>query len=384
MKADSKTYKIFIVAGEASGDVLGGKLIASLRELHPNLEILAVGGSSIEANGAKLLFDCSEIALMGFLEILPKLPKILWRLKQTADAIESFAPDMLITIDSPGFNFRLVSRLRNRLGKQFPIVHYVAPTVWAYKKERAKVVARLYDHILLLLPFEKPYFDQAGVQSTYVGHPIIEDKLPTELKTIKLTKTTVPILVMPGSRIQELRHMGKLFANALKLLETKYHIKIKVLIPTLHSLKPMVEKLFTTLDKIVSNDIVDKQMFFKNAQIGLVKSGTSSLEAARHGIPCVVGYKMSPFTYMYLKRIVHVKFISLINLLLNKQVIPELVQDECTAKRIADELYALLNKKNIKSMKEGYNRAFKLLNNNQSISPSKLAAKTILHLLTKN
>src|SRR5258706_3356497 len=122
MKVDSKTYKIFIVAGEASGDVLGGKLITSLKEIYPNLDILAIGGSSIEASGAKLLFNCSELAIMGFSEILPKLPKILWRLKQTTDVIESFSPDILITIDSPGFNFRLVSRLRKRLGRQFPIV----------------------------------------------------------------------------------------------------------------------------------------------------------------------------------------------------------------------------------------------------------------------
>jgi lipid-A-disaccharide synthase len=381
MKAGPKTYKIFIVAGEASGDVLGGKLLKSLKKIYSNIDVFAVGGPVIESAGAKLLFNCTDIALMGFSEILPKLPKVLLRLKQTVDAIEAFDPDILITIDSPGFNFRLVTRLRKRLGKRFPIIHYVAPTVWAYKKERADLVAELYDHILLLLPFEKPYFDKVGIESTYVGHPIIEDKLPKSIKAIKLETNTVPIVIMPGSRAQEIHYMGGLFAKALKLLETRYNLKLKVLIPTLDSLESKVKKIFANLNAEVSIYETDKQTFFKTAKLALVKSGTSSLEMAKHNIPCVVGYKMFSLTYRYLKRIVYAKFISLINIILDKPVIPELIQEDCTTERIAAELYELLNTKVAKTIKSDYAKALKMLENDKGVAPSELAAKTVLGLL---
>lgn len=382
MSNDSKTYKVFIVAGEASGDVLGGKLLNSLKGMYPNIISKGVGGANMKAAGAELVFNCADISLMGFIEILPNLPRILLRLRQTVAAIEAFKPDILITIDSPGFNFHLVSRIRRRFDKQFPIVHYVAPTVWAYKKERAELVARLYDHILLILPFEKPYFDAVNIPATYVGHHIIEDKLPKGVA--KLKTNSIPILVMPGSRLQEVRYMGSIFARALVYLEVRYNIKVKALIPTLPTLEEAVKKAFHPIDAVVSSSATDKQKFFKSASLSLVKSGTSSLEVARYGIPCVVGYRMSSFTYRYLKRVVYAKFISLINLLLDKPVIPELIQENCSPEMLALELHGLLNKDKAASMKKEFKKAINLLSNNEGIPPSDLAAKTILKLLTKN
>ncbi|MCE2992261.1 MAG: lipid-A-disaccharide synthase, partial [Candidatus Jidaibacter sp.] len=374
----TKTLKIFLIAGEASGDIIGGKLIEALKNLHPNVDFLGIGGGNMQKSGMKTVFNYKDIALMGFAEVLPKLFKILRRMHQAVEAIKTYDPDILVTIDSPGFNFRVVAKVRKLFGKKIPIIHYVAPTVWAYKKKRANLVAKLYDHILLLLPFEKPYFDEVGLAATFVGHPIIEDSKLNSIPSLSTKKEVINILVMPGSREQEINHMGKIFAESLNLLQEKYNLKLKVLIPTLGFLKEKVRKVFSGTDAEITTDPAEKEKFFSMAHLSLVKSGTSSLEVASHGIPCVVGYKMFPLTYWYLKRIIYVKYISLVNLLLDSPVIPELIQQDCNPENIASELYKLLDADKYKNMQSRFQKSFELLNNKSKFSPSELAARTIL------
>ncbi|MDF3047374.1 MAG: lipid-A-disaccharide synthase [Candidatus Midichloriaceae bacterium] len=374
----AKALKIFLIAGEASGDVLGGKLIESFKKLHPSANFAGIGGSHMEKSGMKMAFNYKDIALMGFAEVLPKLFKILHRMGQAIAAIKAYEPDILVTIDSPGFNFRVVSKVRKFFGKKFPIIHYVAPTVWAYKKERAGLVAKLYDHILLLLPFEKPYFDEAGIDSTFVGHPITEDTKLDSSPSLPKKAEVINILIMPGSRVQEINHMGKIFADSLNLLQTKHNLKVKALIPTLPFLEGKIQEIFSNVDAEITTDPDKKVSFFAKSHLALVKSGTSSLEVASYGIPCVVGYKMSSITYWYLKRIVYAKYISLVNLLLGAPVIPELIQQNCTPENIASELYKLLDVTKYQKMQSQFQKSFKLLDTGSTHNPSELAAQAIL------
>lgn len=385
MPKDSPPLKIFIIAGESSGDMLGGKLINALKLKYPDINIWAVGGSSIASCGGHLVFDCQKIAVMGFWEVVPKAFSILMRIRQTVTAIEQFKPDILITIDSPGFNFRVVKQVRKRFGTQFPIIHYIAPTVWAYKKERAKLVAKLYDHIMLLLPFEAPYFDEVGMSNTYVGHPIIEDIVEGSSgeSAINVGPTQIPILIMPGSRLQEIASMGKIFKKALKILIEQYHLNLMIMIPTKPNLQTQVQEIFGDLPNIfISCDDVIKQKFLKTAKLALVKSGTSSLEMAIHNIPCVVGYKISWLSYALIKRMIKIKYISLVNIILNRSVIPELIQSECNPKKLAEKLHTIYSSSKTQGgITRSYQRVIKLLGNNSGSSPSDAAAGVVLEVL---
>jgi lipid-A-disaccharide synthase len=208
--------------GESSGDALGAGVVNALKSMIPDIEIHGIAGEKMQKAGVKSLFDVTEISLMGFIEVVPKLFNIFRRINQTVYDIIKKRPDVLITIDSSGFNFRVVRKLRKKLGRDIKIVHYVAPCVWAYKPQRAKTVAELYDHLLTILPFETPYFEKEGCPVTYVGHPLSQiNHTPPKLGD------EVNLLVMPGSRLQEVRKMGLIFAEAIEILK-RDHKKINV------------------------------------------------------------------------------------------------------------------------------------------------------------
>lgn len=386
MKEDFKQHKVFLIACEASGDIATARVMKQMKAKYPNILFQGVGGDAMVGEGLELVFHYKEIAVMGFFEVLPKIPKILMRMRQVIGAIRKFEPDLLLTTDGPGFNFRVVKKVRRLFGHAFKIVHYVAPTVWAYKPERAKTVAKLYDHILLMLPFEKPYFDAVHMESTFVGHHILEsqhsEKTEQEiLEKFGVKAGVVPILIMPGSRRQEIQFMGSIFNETVMRLQDHHRLKCIAFVPTSTHLEKEVHQVFGGTNTIISSNPQDKLDFFKIAKVGIIKSGTSSLEAAYYNIPAVVAYKMSSLTYAYIKRLVQVKFISIVNLLLNKLVIPELIQKDCTPEKIAESVMHVLSDDNAESTKRDYAEALGRLRNTSCISPSQCASDVILMLL---
>ena len=371
----NKIKSAYIIAGETSGDSLGAGLAQELQKLSPNIVINGVGGSKMAAAGIQSLFDMSEISLMGYLEILPKLFRVYRRINQTVYDIVKKQPDVLITIDSSGFNFRVVEKVRKKLGNKIKIVHYVAPCVWAYKPERSKKVAKLYDHLLTILPFEAPYFIKEGCPTTFVGHPLstIENTPPAITANKPLN-----IVVMPGSRAQEVKKMGKIFADTLELLKKEH--SVKVFVPTLPHLQNTVAKIFP--DAAITTTNSEKEEIFKTAHLALVKSGTSSLEMAAFKIPCVVGYKLNSLTHMYIKNKITVKYISLINLILDKLVIREFIQDSCTPHNLKNNLVKLIDPVIRQEVLDNYELGMAQLSGNSEDSPSKQAALAVIQCMS--
>ncbi len=313
--------KIFIIAGEASGDWLGSKLIHSIRQKLPGAEISGVGGPKMELEGFTSIFPMKEISLMGFAEILPHAFNLMKRLKQTEQAIIEQKPDVVVSIDSPGFNFRIAERIRH-LRPQTKLIHYVAPTVWAYKPERAEKVNKLFDKLLCILPFEPEYFTNAE----FIGHPVIEDGLDKGdgAGFKERHKLGDFICLMPGSRKGEVKRLLPIFLDAAKKLG-----KEPVIIAA--------DNVQIDADvKIVHNR--EKLDCFAASSYGIIKSGTSGLEYAFAGRPYVIAYKANPITIWLIRRMVKIQFANLVNILFGREVVPELLQEKCTAAEIAQAL----------------------------------------------
>jgi lipid-A-disaccharide synthase len=367
--------KIYIIAGEASGDIYGAKLIECLRsKSSAPIEFYGIGGDKMQAVGFVSLFDMSEISIMGFAEILPHLGNILNRIDQTVADIQEKQPDIVITIDSPGFCCTIAKRLRfgednlekilkkifckkdnNPLpqpspkgrGSDYPpykgkLLHYVAPTVWAYKPKRAEKFAKLFDHLMVILPFEPPYFDAVGLPCTYVGHPIVETNFPKNGDEFKqkhnITDDETLICLMPGSRKSEVKRLLPTFLETVDLLTVPK--KIRVVIPTIPALKSEIEHMIATskIKAIITDNEADKLAAYKASSATIVKSGTGSLEVALAGCPMVIAYKVNYISYRIVKHLVKIKYANLINLMLDEELIPEFLQAYCTSFLIAQKL----------------------------------------------
>ncbi len=364
--------KLFIIAGEASGDVIGGKLIDEVKLMSPDVQIYGIGGQNMMNAGCKILFHYKNISFMGFFEIIPNIVKIIYFLYKAVRNIRKIRPDGLITIDSSGFNFFVAKRVKGVC----PIIHYVAPAVWAYKPQRSNTVNKLFDHLLVILPFEVEYFDKN--KTTFVGHHIMDEAIISKKKE---NKENIHLLIMPGSRVQEIKSLSAIFIDVIKGFKVQ-HPNLATKILTLPHIKDYVSDVFGEfVDEIICDDKKEAMLW---ADIGLIKSGTSAIEATAFGMPCVVAYKMFYLTYYYIKSIIRVKYITITNIVLNKQVIPELVQEKCSSDNILTELNKLLEKKERSKMHLSYQKAIKLLRNKEGITASKLAAQTILNCIVKN
>jgi lipid-A-disaccharide synthase len=366
--------KIYVICGEASGDFIASRLIKELKNGVDGLDIKGVGGPLCEKEGLVSLFDYRDLSIMGLFEVLPSIPKILMRLRKTVKDIVEFNPDIIITVDAPGFNFRVVQKLR-KLGLKTKIIHYVAPTVWAYNPKRAELVARLYNHLLLILPFEKPYFDAVHLNSTFVGHPSIE-KLEQKSQVERAAKKEKWLVVMPGSRLQEIAQMKKIFLDTIHRLQAKHKGNLKIFIVTLPHLAESLQELFGDSCTIVV-DQDEKENVFRNADVALVKSGTSSVEMMFYDIPCVVLYKTSWLTYQIMRHKIKVQFISICNLVLNKMVMPEFIQSACKPSNIAESINDLLEPNNAAKVREYYAECRRKLSVD-GLPPSQIAADVVL------
>jgi lipid-A-disaccharide synthase len=336
---------IFLIAGEPSGDALGAKLINALKAARPGqVRFAGVGGERMAAEGLQSLFPLQDIAVMGLTEVLPQLPRILQRLKQTVVAIKAQRPAVLVTIDAPSFCLRVAKQVRE-LG--IPVVHYVAPQLWAWRPERVKKLIGLIDRLMLLLPFEKEFFDRAGVPSIYVGHPVLEEAdapRAADFRARHAIAADAPLLaVLPGSRRGLVGRMLPVYGAALDRLRAR-HDRLRVAIPVVAGTADTVADAVRpwTAAPILVRDAAEKRAVLAAADAALTTSGTATLELAVFGLPMVVTYKVSALSAWLARRMIQVPHVAMPNLIAGRPIVPELLQEACTPERVAAEVGALL------------------------------------------
>lgn len=337
--------RIYIIAGEPSGDSLGASLIESLLSLAPKTEIVGVGGKKMHAAGLRSLFAIDEISMMGFFEILPHIFKLRELIDKTAADVVAKQPDILVTIDSPGFTYRVAKKVQ-KLKTGIKMVHLVAPSVWAYRPGRAVKYAKVYDHLLTLLPFEPKYFEKVGLPATFIGHPVLDQNFYQDKREAReelgLKEKQQVVCVTPGSRKGEIvRHMP-IFKEALDLLATKVG-DIEALFVLANLKDEALVKSFLAGAKFSYRLSHDHLASFAAADVALAKSGTNTLEITASGAPMVVAYRLSTLSYLLIRSIIKVGHASLVNIIAKEEIIPELIQFDATAENIAEELLLLLS-----------------------------------------
>lgn len=374
----------YLIAGEASGDMLGARLMQALQQGAGKQAIFyGVGGQAMRGHGLRSLFPMEDLSVMGVAEVLPRLPLILTRIRQTVQDIMSKNPALVITIDSPDFSFRVAKALRDA-GYKGKMVHYVAPTVWAWRAERAKKVAALYDGILCLLPFEPGYFTREGMKAEFVGHSVLEAGWDhTDPSGVRLhygipaNKKVLGLLF--GSRVGELNRMGPVLREAALIL-ARDNPDLHVVSVTL----PHVEKLARNLlqdmpcTTTVINDPSHKFHAFAAMDAAIATSGTVGLELAVAGVPHVIGYRMNALTYALLRPRVSSKYAHLVNILLDYPLVPEFIQKDCQSEKLAKAAGLYLRDYNaVTYQKEGFHTAMHLIQGEHAGTPSQQAAAFI-------
>ena len=379
-----KSKKIFIIAGEVSGDILGADLMKSIISKDKSVKFYGVGGEEMQKiNGFKSLFNIKDIAVMGIFEVLKHLCIIKKRIKETINQITKIKPDLIITIDSPGFNMRIVKQIK----KQFPNIktlHYVAPQVWAWKEKRAKKVASLYDYLICFFDFEIPYFTKYGLKTFAVGHTAIKNVNGNSerfLKTYKLSKNDNVITVLPGSRVQIAKRLLPIYKEVVEKLYKQVK-NLKVVMPTTSTSHNFIinEVAKWNIKPLIITTKQDRYDAFVASKAVLSISGTAVLEIAVAKTPVIVAYKLSPLSYMIAKRLVKIKNVSLPNIIMGKQIVPEFIQERCNATLLSKELKKIITNK---QYRDGMVKNLEEMNKKitQKKSPSDMASDIILKIL---
>jgi len=346
--------KVFITAGEASGDKLGAALIDGLRSIDPNLELVGIAGPLMQAKGMQSLFDMSELSLMGIAEILPKYMHLKRRIAETARAVVNAKPDVLITIDSPDFSLRVAKLVKSE--SNIPTVHYVAPTVWAWRAGRAEKMARYIDHVLSLFPFEPPLMTKAGMSCDFVGHPVVSEPVANSDDIVELSQKLgleperPVILALAGSRRGEATRLAPIFGSSLKNF-VQQHPEAQVLTITTEQTHSIVHDSLECWPQntcVLSPDgrIPDefqrlKRAAFKRADMAIAASGTVSLELAAAETPMIITYDMNWVSRQILKRMLLTDTVTLVNLVSGTRAVPEFLGAECTSSNIRQALETL-------------------------------------------
>lgn len=374
------SLKITLIAGEASGDNLGGALMAALKAQRPDIAFSGIGGPQMEAQGLQSLFPMQELSLMGIAEIVPKLRKLLRRIDQTADFIADMKPDIVITIDAPDFCTRVVRKARPRVAARF--VHYVAPTVWAWRPERAAKMAALYDGLICLLPFEPAYFEKEGMSACFAGHPLLENSADVQNFRAKHSITEdIPILgLLFGSRKGEFARTAPDIASAARMIVTPQTV---IVAPTLPHMQARVEAL---LDDMPCRCIVvteDKQAAFAATDAAVAVSGTVALELAVAGVPHIIAYRMNPLTWKLVRPRIKLDYAHLANILLGRLVVPEFLQGDCQPKAMAAAVRALMDRGSPEAVaqREAFRSLKAMLAGSGDGKPSEQAADYVLGLV---
>lgn len=328
--------KYYLIAGEPSGDALGAKLMQALRLRDRQAEFYGIGGEGMQASGLHSLFDISELAVMGLAEVIPSIPRIMRRINETVSDIQRTQPDVVITIDSWSFSARIHKKIR-RLDLGIPQVHYVAPQVWAWKKRRARTMYKYIDLLLTLFPNEPKYFTPYHLQAVFVGHPVIENVVPhgyekgSFKRAYGIAPTNKLMLVLPGSRRNEVQHLLPDFLETVRRIHEK-HPDFSFVIPTVSTVANRVKEQVEAsgLPILVVEGQEVRRQAFRDADVAIAASGTVALELAIVNVPHIVAYKVPKLTEFIVRHFIHLKYVNLTNILLDKSVVPELLQQDCT------------------------------------------------------
>ena len=370
--------KIFVLTGEPSGDKLASTLISRLKLENSEIEYLSVGGTHLKNLGIKSIYDLKEITYLGFTSVLLNIFRIKSKINKTVEEIVKFNPDILLRVDSPDFTLRVAEKVK-KINNNIKTIHYVAPQVWVWRKNRVKKIKKFIDHILLLFEFEKKYFDEENINNTFVGHPLIE--INQNNKTIIdniLPKNKKIISIFPGSRNSETNVLLPILLDFIKLMNKKHNEYFFYIHATEENKSLILEHVkkynFDNID-IVSDENIKSEILSKSI-FAVSKSGTVSLQICNFKVPSIIIYKLNFINFMIFKMLVNVKFANIINIINNREVIPELLQKECNADEIYRSVIYFL--KNPELMKKQVSECSKTLEGIRSKTSSAGEASSIL------
>ena len=370
--------KIFVLTGEPSGDKLASKVISKLKNRNPNIEYLSVGGEHLKALGVKSLYDLKEVTYLGFTRVLLNIFKIKKKINETIDKIIEFNPNILFSVDSPDFTLRVAEKVK-KMRPEIKIIHYVAPQVWVWREHRVKKLKQFLDHILLLFPFEKKYFEKENINCTFVGHPLLENDEKTKVDLSNIIKENKKIFsIFSGSRSSEIDVLTPILFKFIKMMEEKYtdiHFVFHTTIEHRQKLKEEVSKAGLKECDVISDEKI-KSHVLKKSMFAVAKSGTISLEICNAKVPSVIIYKMNKINFFIIKMLVKVKSPNIINIAADEEVIPELLQSKCNPRDIFKAVDRLLNDK--KTLETQVKKSQEIINKFKNAKSSEMASSVLL------
>ena len=373
--------RMFVLTGEPSGDKLASKVISKLKTSKSDIEYLSVGGEHLKALGIKSLYNLNEVTYLGFTNVLLNIFKIKRKINETVEKILEFNPDVLFSVDSPDFTLRVVEKVK-KTNSNIKTIHFVAPQVWVWRKHRVKHIKSFLDHVLLLFPFEKKYFDKENIQSTFTGHPLLEDQEKSKIDISQIIKNHKKIIsIFPGSRLSEVNILLPILINFIKMMNEKHKDIFYVFHSTAEFNKSVQEKLlkegFTNCGSISDEKI--KAEILKCSIFAVAKSGTVSLEICNAKVPSIIIYKMNFVNYLILKILVKVKFANIINIAANEEIIPELLQSNCNSKNIFNKIDSFFM--NNQSVKDQIEKTQEIIKDFKTNSSSEIASSVLIKSL---
>jgi lipid-A-disaccharide synthase len=370
--------KIFILTGEPSGDKLASTVINKLKKKHSDIEYLSVGGSHLNSLGIKSIYDLKEITYIGFTSVILNLFKIRNKINETVRQIIEYNPDILFSVDSPDFTLRVAEKVKS-INPNIKTVHYVAPQVWVWREGRVKKFKKFLDHILLLFDFEKKYFDKENIPNTFVGHPLLEHETKDKIDLSNIISNDKKIIsLFSGSRSSEVNLLLPILINFINMMNTKFDNLTFVFHATDEN-KNLISKKINNVNlknvEVISDENIKKQILNKST-FAVSKSGTVSLEICNAKVPSIIIYKMNFLNFLIVKMLVKIKFANIINIINNKEIIPELIQKECNSKEIYNSVVYFL--KNPELMKKQINDCEETLTKIRSKTSSSDEASSVL------
>ena len=370
--------KIFVLTGEPSGDKLASKVISKLKNRNPNIEYLSVGGEHLKALGVKSLYDLKEVTYLGFTRVLLNIFKIKKKINEAIDKIIEFNPNILFSVDSPDFTLRVAEKVK-KMRPEIKIIHYVAPQVWVWREHRVKKLKQFLDHILLLFPFEKKYFEKENINCTFVGHSLLENDEKTKVDLSNIIKENKKIFsIFSGSRSSEIDVLTPILFKFIKMMEEKYtdiHFVFHTTNEHRQKLEEEVNKAGLEECDVISDEKI-KSHVLKKSMFAVAKSGTISLEICNAKVPSVIIYKMNKVNFFIIKMLVKVKSPNIINIAADEEVIPELLQSKCNPRDIFKAVDRLLNDK--KNLEIQVKKSQEIINQFKNAKSSEMASSVLL------
>ena len=337
--------KIFVLTGEPSGDRLASEVIKNIKNSRSDIEYLSVGGKHLNSVGIKSIFDQKEITYLAFTDIIFNLFKIKKKINETVSKIIDFNPDILFSVDSPDFTLR-VSKIIKKKKPNIKTIHFIAPKVWAWRPGRVKKMKKFLDHILLLFNFEKEYFDKENLNNSFVGHPLLDKKVEDKIEIDQLFNEKNVISIFPGSRQSEIKLHAPILFDFIKKMNSKNN-NYNYVFHSTDRFKDHLNNLLKNQNinnaQIISDDKI-KSAVIKKSIFAVVKSGTVSLEVCKVGIPSIIIYRMNLLNFLIAKMFLKIRFVNMINIINNKEILPELIQKDCNANEIFKTVYYFLKK----------------------------------------